>query len=174
MSLDRRKFLSLSMGGAAAFAAGGLAWPGVQRRAAEVNVTRRAWELGSDVSMTVIGLPMDRAEQALDAAFAELELVEEVLSLYRPGSQIRRLNRDRVLEQPHPYFPGCAGEVAVSKHREKQFYSALTDTTAKIIAGAARDSRDFLRRVSRAVFLRLLAVHRAAFRQFRDLVIALC
>ena len=104
MSLDRRKFLSLSMGGGAAVAAGGLAWLGVQRRAAEVVVTRRAWALGSDVSMTVIGLPMDRAEQALDAAFAELELVEEVLSLYRPGSQIRRLNRDRVLEQPHPYF----------------------------------------------------------------------
>ena len=104
MSLSRRRFLSLSLGGGAVFAAGGLAWRGLERPASENVVTRRAWALGSDVSMTVMGLPTDRAERALDAAFAELELVEQVLSLYRPGSDLSRLNRDRVLHQPHPYF----------------------------------------------------------------------
>jgi thiamine biosynthesis lipoprotein len=43
-------------------------------------------------------------EAALDAAFAELEHVENVMSLYRPDSQISRLNRDSILKQPHPYL----------------------------------------------------------------------
>lgn len=104
MSVNRRKFLGLSLGGGAAVAAGGLAWRGAERLGSEHTVTRRAWALGSDVSMTVMGLPTDRANRALDAAFAELELVEQVMSLYRPASQLCRLNRDRVLPQPHPYF----------------------------------------------------------------------
>lgn len=104
MSLGRRRFLSLSLGGVAVFAAGRLAWRGLERLPSENVVMRRAWALGSDVSMTVMGLPTDRAERALDAAFAELELVEQVMSLYRPNSQLCRLNRDRVLHQPHPYF----------------------------------------------------------------------
>jgi FAD:protein FMN transferase len=54
--------------------------------------------------MTVAGLPVAQAQQALDAAFAELELVEQVMSLYRPDSQVCRLNRDRALERPHPYL----------------------------------------------------------------------
>ena len=104
MSLGRRRFLSLSLGGVAVFAADRLVWRGLERSASENVVTRRAWALGSDVSMTVLGLPTDRAERALNAAFAELELVEQVLSLYRPNSQVCRLNRDRFLQQPHPYF----------------------------------------------------------------------
>jgi thiamine biosynthesis lipoprotein len=43
-------------------------------------------------------------EAALDAAFAELEQVENVMSLYRPDSQISRLNRDSILKPPHPYL----------------------------------------------------------------------
>ncbi|MBC7818123.1 MAG: FAD:protein FMN transferase [Planctomycetaceae bacterium] len=104
MSLSRRRFLSLSLGGGAVFVGGGLVWHGAERLTSESAVTRRSWALGSEVSMTVMGLPTDRANLALDAAFAELELVEQVLSLYRPDSQLCRLNRDRVLHQPHPYF----------------------------------------------------------------------
>ena len=104
MTFNRRRFLSLSLGSASAFAAGGLAWRGFDRTSSEDAVTRRARALGSDVSMTVMGLPTDQAVRALDAAFAELELVEQVLSLYRPTSQLCQLNHDRVLHQPHPYF----------------------------------------------------------------------
>lgn len=74
------------------------------RRSADNGITRRAWALGSEVSMTVRGLPTARAEPALDAAFAELETVEQVMSLYRPDSQLCRLNRDRAFDHPHPYL----------------------------------------------------------------------
>ncbi len=100
MSLSRRRFLCLALGSGAALATSGFAWRGFDQR----PVTRRAWALGSDVSMTIMGTPRDRAEQALDAAFAELELVEQVMSLYRPDSQICCLNRDRLLDRPHPYL----------------------------------------------------------------------
>lgn len=101
MSLNRRKFLSLSLGGGAAFATGGVAW---QVCRSPNDVTRHSWALGADVTMTVAGLPVAQAQKALDAAFVELELVEQIMSLYRPDSQVCRLNRDRVLERPHPYL----------------------------------------------------------------------
>lgn len=100
MSLSRRRFLNLSLGSGAALAASGFAWRGFST----LPVTRRAWALGSDVSMTVMGLPSGRGSEPLDAAFAELEIIEQVMSLYRPDSQLCRLNRDRVLDQPHPYL----------------------------------------------------------------------
>jgi thiamine biosynthesis lipoprotein len=40
----------------------------------------------------------------VDQAFAELELVEQVMSIYRPTSQLCQLNRDRALDHPHPYL----------------------------------------------------------------------
>jgi thiamine biosynthesis lipoprotein len=54
--------------------------------------------------MTVLHPDETEGQTALDAAFAELERVESVMSLYRPESQISRLNRDGVIEKPDPYF----------------------------------------------------------------------
>ena len=45
---------------------------------------------------------LDVLEGAFDAAFAELQQVDALLSLYRPDSQLSRLNRDGRLEDPHP------------------------------------------------------------------------
>lgn len=50
--------------------------------------------------MTVLHADKHVANLALDAAFSELELIENVMSLYRPESQISRLNREGVLEAP--------------------------------------------------------------------------
>jgi len=41
------------------------------------------------------------AECAVAAAFGALDELENVLSLYRPQSQICQLNRERIFEQPH-------------------------------------------------------------------------
>lgn len=106
MSLNRRKFLMVSLGGAAA-AAGGLAAVNRVIRNADQSLaeySRQSWALGSEVSMTVLGVDAERANRALDAAFAELETVERVMSLYRPDSQLCVLNQQRVLTQPHPYL----------------------------------------------------------------------
>jgi len=68
------------------------------------SVTRTSWALGSTVSMTVLHRNESRADRAIDAAFSELELIENLMSIYRPNSQVARLNRDRVLSNPHPYL----------------------------------------------------------------------
>lgn len=129
MSLSRRRLLMLSLGGGATLAIGGLASLGRMTRAgrdpSDAAVTRRSWALGSDVSMTVLGMATDRAERALDAAFSELETVEQVMSLYRPDSQLCRLNRDRVLERPHPYLIEV---LATAEHTSRQTDGAFDIT----------------------------------------------
>lgn len=92
--MNRRRFLMLAAG------AGGLAAlsvPAPLRR-----VERRSHALGSTVSLVALHENERVAEAALDASFEALDRLEDVLSLYRPGSEIRRLNRDGVLEHPHP------------------------------------------------------------------------
>ena len=108
MPVNRRKFLMLAVGGAATLAIRPFVSnhiPGSGAPQDDGNaVTRRSWALGSNVTMTVLGAPTERANRALDATFAELETVEQVMSLYRPDSQLCQLNRRRVLAQPHPYL----------------------------------------------------------------------
>jgi len=116
MPVTRRKLLFLALGSSAL----GFSAFKAQRRdesseptaANLVQISRTGWALGSSVSMTVAGLPRDNAERALDAAFAELETVERVMSLYRPDSEICRLNRTGELRDPHPYL------VQVLRHAE--------------------------------------------------------
>jgi thiamine biosynthesis lipoprotein len=49
-------------------------------------------------------LPPRCTSEALEAAFRELEVIENVMSLYRPGSQVCRLNRDGELQDPHGHL----------------------------------------------------------------------
>ncbi len=107
--VSRRKAILWTLGSAAA-AGGAAAWYRSRERGLTASageyppVTRTSWALGSDVSMTVLGLPKDDANESLAAAFAELELVEQVMSLYRPDSQICQLNRTGILDRPHPHL----------------------------------------------------------------------
>ncbi len=81
------------------------------------TVTRRGWALGSDITMTVVCDSAERAARALDAACAELETVERVMSLYRPDSQVCRLNQDKVLTDPHPYLIEVLATAATMSHQ---------------------------------------------------------
>ncbi len=137
MSLSRRKFLSFALGGGAALAAGGLGW----RRFADSSVTRTAWALGSDVSMTVLGLPTGPAERALDAAFAELETVEQVMSLYRPNSQLCRLNRDRALERPHPYLVEVLAMAEQTARRSEGAFDITVQPLWELFAACRNQAR---------------------------------
>jgi len=56
------------------------------------------------VTITASHLTEARAKQAVDAAFRELELVESVLSIYRPQSQVSLLNREGQVANAHPYL----------------------------------------------------------------------
>lgn len=58
---------------------------------------------GTRVSISVIHRDGTTAQRALEAAFAQLELVDQLMSLYRPDSAVRRLNEQRELVRPHPY-----------------------------------------------------------------------
>ncbi len=101
MIQDRRRFLFL-VGGAGGLAALGTI-PLLRSKGLE-RAERTSWALGSDVSITALHEDRREAERAIDDAFAELETVEEVMSLYRPQSQLCRLNREGAIENPHPYL----------------------------------------------------------------------
>ena len=65
-----------------------------------VRAQQTAKALGSAVSITVYHKTEAQAQAALRAAFAELERVEALLSIYRPNSEVSRLNRDGQLQRP--------------------------------------------------------------------------
>ncbi|MCA9121781.1 MAG: FAD:protein FMN transferase [Planctomycetaceae bacterium] len=67
-------------------------------------VNRTSWALGSDVSLTVLHRDPKTGEAAIDAAFRELELIEDIMSIYRANSELSRLNRYGALDDPHPHF----------------------------------------------------------------------
>ncbi len=94
MKLSRRKVLALGLG------LGASGWWLLKAQRSEPVVSRQSWALGSETQITVMGLPLGAAERAIQAAFAELDAIENSMSLYRPNSQVARLNRERRLSQP--------------------------------------------------------------------------
>ena len=101
--LSRRRLL-LSLGAltsAAAVAAAAARLPAVPGGAL-VEVKRTGRALGAQVAMTVLHRDPAAGERALTAAFAELDRVDDLMSVYRPASQVSRLNRDGRLHDPHP------------------------------------------------------------------------
>jgi thiamine biosynthesis lipoprotein len=108
---SRRQFLCWTAGFGGALGLGMAPWltHGVRPPLADdagvlATVSRTARALGSEVSMQALHADQNIAQVALDDAFAELELVEELMSIYRPHSQLSSLNRAGVLDDPHPYF----------------------------------------------------------------------
>lgn len=102
---NRRRFLLGTAGACAALGAVGwrLLRPSLESKRWTL-VQRTSHALGAAVTMSVWHRDEASGEAALDSAFAELELVENVMSLYRADSQISRLNRDAALESPHPHL----------------------------------------------------------------------
>ena len=113
--MNTRRKLLLVMAGMGGLAGLGL-WDRPVGSSALARVSRTSRALGADVTMTALHASRETAERALGAAFDELELVENIMSLYRPESEISQLNREGVLEHPHPYFVSvleCAREVSL-------------------------------------------------------------
>lgn len=66
------------------------------------SVERRTVALGTDVSIIALHERPEQARRAIEAAFAALERVEQVMNLWRPDSQLSQLNRAGRLGDPHP------------------------------------------------------------------------
>jgi len=88
-------------GACAALGTAGWLWP---REQPWQMFRRTSHALGSSVTLSVWHRDEAAAEAALDAAFAELERVESLMSLYRPESQLSQLNQQSVLDHPHPHL----------------------------------------------------------------------
>src|SRR5262245_62049576 len=99
---SRRRFLLIAAGGAAAAGGAGSFLAGGERTWPAVTRTTKA--LGTSVALTVRHPRADVAERAIAAAFEELALVERLMSIYRPDSQLSRLNATGELADPHPHL----------------------------------------------------------------------
>lgn len=94
----------LSLAGCS-LAAGWTVWKSGGNRTAAAGlrkVSRSSHALGTTVRITAYHADRRVATEALDAAFERLDAVENVMSLYRPDSQICRLNREGVLNDADP------------------------------------------------------------------------
>ena len=116
MKANRRHFLWLTAGAGSAMGLAALsplpkrdakskAGPSsIQQSLGLRQASRASWALGSHVKMIALHRDQKTAAVAISAAFEELELVESLMSIYRPDSQLCRLNRTSVLDEPHPYL----------------------------------------------------------------------
>lgn len=101
-SLGRRRFLQIGFG------AGGLLSCGAVVRSRSSGslkeICRSGYALGTTTELRVLHEDAATAERAVDAAFAAIEQVEELMSLYRPHSSLCELNRTGAIERPHPWL----------------------------------------------------------------------
>lgn len=103
----RRKFLLAigGIGGLGAFATLPLAFPRASKPTGSLQSFQQSGTaLGTKVTLLVLHQNEVTARTALQAAFAELRTVENIMSIYQPDSQLSLLNRAGSLANPHPYL----------------------------------------------------------------------
>jgi len=139
MKLSRRRALTIiAATGAATFASGNLA--------GEPVFTWTGPALGADARITIAGLPHDEATHVVELARNEVERLEGAFSLYRPESELSRLNRDGHLNHPSQDFRQLlARSLAVSEQTLGFFNPAIQPMwafLARHFAGGGRDEPD--------------------------------
>ena len=97
MTVSRRRLFSIfAAAGSAAFVPGHAAQP--------ETVVWTGTALGADARIVIAGLSQDDAQRAARLARNEALRLEQAFSLYRPDSEISRLNRDGMLDGPSQDF----------------------------------------------------------------------
>jgi thiamine biosynthesis lipoprotein len=135
----RRQFcLSLALG---AGGAGCVGFPFLSGRRELVSFSKTSAALGTKVEITALHSSRDQAAAAVGAAFAELDMVEEVMSLYRPHSQLCRLNREGVLRQPHPYLVEVLTAAQELAEKSGGKFDVTVQPLWKLHASTAKQSR---------------------------------
>lgn len=96
MTLSRRRFLITGMAAGAA----GTAWQRMgDHRKQQVLVWQGA-AMGGEARVSLFGADRDGAQRALEETANEIERLENIFSLYRPSSEVSRLNREGTLFAP--------------------------------------------------------------------------
>jgi len=166
---SRRRFLFL-LGGAGGLASLGLV-PALRSGKLE-KAERKSWALGADVSITALHEDPRQAEGAIDDAFAELNRIEEAMSLYRPHSQLCRLNRDGILENPDPYLVTVLRAAADVSARSGGAFDATVQPLWALYASArkagALPGSDAIREATRRVDWRKVEVRPDRIRLLGD------
>lgn len=133
---DRRRFLLAAVGAGGSLGIGAAVWSRLWGGVEEVS--RSGWAFGTRVSITVLSDSGKTADRALDAAFSELELVEDLMSLYRPESQLRCLNRRGVLDNAHPYLVSVLRTAAALSRRTAGAFDVTVQPLWTLWSGADR------------------------------------
>ena len=90
----RRRVITIFAAAAASAVTGGPARP------READYEWHGVAMGADATILFNGIDQQAARSGIDAAVAEIDRLEDALSLFRDGSELRRLNRDKVLHSP--------------------------------------------------------------------------
>jgi thiamine biosynthesis lipoprotein len=90
----RRRVITIFAAAAASAVAGGPARP------READYAWRGIAMGADAAILFNGVEPAIARSAAAAASAEIDRLEDALSLFRGDSELRRLNRDKALNAP--------------------------------------------------------------------------
>jgi FAD:protein FMN transferase len=114
----RRQALKITAVAGVSLAFGGTAVSGLLRLARLKQVRATRTRMGTRVTVTVVHPDEGAARSMVDAAFAEMERLEDILSRHRRGTALDRLNRDGSLEG--------APEELLTVLRASQEFSALS------------------------------------------------
>ena len=146
----RRTILKAALGtafaGAAGLGAATLWLKPAQERARLREFAAADLAFGTTVSLKVLHEDEAQARKAMQAALAKVRDIDCLMSLYRPDSEISRLNRDGRLEHPD------ARVLAVLQHAQalsQQTHGAFDITVQPLwdAAAAGRDTHAELRRI---------------------------
>ena len=97
MTLNRRRLLISA-------SAMGLAGAAARLGTRDGQFAWRGTAIGSDAEIRIAGLDRRAASRLVGLATGEIERLEKIFSLYRPGSELSRLNGDGVLAAPSQDF----------------------------------------------------------------------
>jgi thiamine biosynthesis lipoprotein len=78
------------------------------------------------------------AREAIDAAFSELDLVEQLMSIYRDDSELSRLNRYGTLRSPHPYLVEVLRAAEAMSRRSNGAFDITVQPLWELFAEAKR------------------------------------
>lgn len=141
MSTNTRRRFLLALGGAgcaAAIAAGAYAWKAnlpLQR------IERSNFALGARVSIIAHHADAAHAERAIENAFAELEGIEQVMSLYRPDSELVRLNQSGLLKDPDPSLVAILQSASEISHATQGAFDITIQPLWSVYARAKANNR---------------------------------